>query len=239
MAPLFVPKDRKSLFRQFLAGMYDAVVITDPNGHILESNPRAEEHFGYTQDETLDKPISMLIPGLSPEIVQRIRRGLDDDRHMMLDANGLNKSGTKFACEVTVSVIDLMDPGDLVFTVRNVERRRKTNDMLRAKEGAFSISPCALFSCDPSGQFTNVNAAFIDLFGLADEDEAKSKMFTELMNDDPLPANFKKALEGETHTIGIVTEAEEGEDANEIEITLAPNRVGRKIKGIVGSIMKV
>ena len=26
--PLFVPKDRKSLFRQFLAGMYDAVVIT-------------------------------------------------------------------------------------------------------------------------------------------------------------------------------------------------------------------
>ena len=24
--PLFVPKDRKSLFRQFLAGMYDAVV---------------------------------------------------------------------------------------------------------------------------------------------------------------------------------------------------------------------
>ena len=47
--PLFVPKDRKSLFRQFLAGMYDAVVITDPNGHILEINPRAEEHFGYVR----------------------------------------------------------------------------------------------------------------------------------------------------------------------------------------------
>ena len=31
MSALFVPKDRKSLFRQFLAGMYDAVVITDPN----------------------------------------------------------------------------------------------------------------------------------------------------------------------------------------------------------------
>ena len=45
MAALFVPKDRKSLFRQFLAGMYDAVVITDPNGHILEINPRAEEYF--------------------------------------------------------------------------------------------------------------------------------------------------------------------------------------------------
>ena len=67
--PIFVPKDRKSLFRQFLAGMYDAVVITDPNGHILEINSRAEEHFGYQQEELLDRPIANLIPGLSPEIV--------------------------------------------------------------------------------------------------------------------------------------------------------------------------
>ena len=98
--PLFVPKDRKSLFRQFLAGMYDAVVITDPNGHIIEINPRAEEHFGYSQDEVIDRPISFFIPGLAPEIVQRIRRGLENDRHMMLDAKGRCKSDDKFACEV-------------------------------------------------------------------------------------------------------------------------------------------
>ena len=86
--PLFVPKDRKSLFRQFLAGMYDAVVITDPSGHILEVNPRAEEHFGFEQDEVLDKPIASLIPGLTAEIVERIRKGLDEDRRVMIDANG-------------------------------------------------------------------------------------------------------------------------------------------------------
>ena len=165
MSALFVPKDRKSLFRQFLAGMYDAVVITDPNGHILEVNPRAEEHFGYTQEEVLDKPISFYILGLSPEIVQRIRKGLEDDRHMMIDANGLNKDGTKFACEVTVSIIDLMDPGDLVFTVRNVERRRRVREMLRAKENAFQISQAALFACDAEGRFTQVNDSFLQMFG--------------------------------------------------------------------------
>ena len=108
--PLFVPKDRKSLFRQFLAGMYDAVVITDPNGHILEVNRRAVEHFGYNEDEVVDRPISFFIPGLAPEIVKRIRKGLDDGHHMMIDANGLNKDGSKFFCEVTVSMIDLMEP---------------------------------------------------------------------------------------------------------------------------------
>ena len=58
---IFVPKDRRSLFRQFLGGMYDAVVITDPNGHILDINPRATEHFGYELDEVLDQPVSMLV----------------------------------------------------------------------------------------------------------------------------------------------------------------------------------
>ena len=58
---LFIPKDRKSLFRQFLAGMYDAVVITDPNGHILEINPRTVEYFGREVDEALDQPISIFI----------------------------------------------------------------------------------------------------------------------------------------------------------------------------------
>ncbi len=235
--PLFVPRDRKSLFRQFLAGMYDAVVITDPNGHIIEINPRAEEHFGYTQDEVIDRPISFYIPGLAPEIVQRIRRGLDDDRHMMLDANGLNKDGSKFACEVTVSIIDLMDPGDLVFTVRNTERRRRINNVFRAKSNAFQIAQCALFACSPDGTISECNTAFLEMFGIADEEEACKQSFADLFNDDPLPENFKKALAGETTVTGIVAEGDD--DQEEVEIVLAPNMNGHKCQGVVGSVRKV
>ena len=235
--PLFVPKDRKSLFRQFLAGMYDAVVITDPNGHIIEINPRAEEHFGYTQDEVIDRPISVYIPGLAPEIVQRIRRGLDQDRHMVLDANGLNKDGSKFACEVTVSMIDLMDPGDLVFTVRNTERRRRINNIFRAKSNAFQIAQCALFTCDSEGNIRDCNTAFCEMFGLEDEEEARKHVFVDFMNDDPLPENFRKALAGETTITGIVAEGDE--DQEEVEVGLAPNMHGHKNHGVVGSIRKV
>lgn len=235
--PLFVPKDRKSLFRQFLAGMYDAVVITDPNGHIIEINPRAEEHFGYSQDEVIDRPISFFIPGLAPEIVQRIRRGLEGDRHMMIDANGLNKDGSKFSCEVTVSIIDLMDPGDLVFTVRNTERRRRINNMLRAKAAAFQVAQSALFACDSDGSIRECNAAFCEMFDLKDEEDARTHTFAEFMSDDPLPENFKKALAGETTVTGIVAEGDE--DQEEVEVVLAPNMLGHKCQGVVGSIIKV
>ncbi|MBR1921230.1 MAG: PAS domain S-box protein [Kiritimatiellae bacterium] len=225
------------MFRQFLAGMYDAVVITDPNGHIIEINPRAEEHFGYTQDEVIDRPISFYIPGLAPEIVQRIRRGLEDDRHMVIDANGLNKDGSKFACEVTVSIIDLMDPGDLVFTVRNTERRRRINNVFRAKSNAFQIAQAALFACDPEGNIMECNTAFCDMFGLKDEDDARTHVFADFMADDPLPANFAKAMAGETTVTGIVADGDDEQE--EVEIVLAPNMHGRKCHGVVGSIIKI
>jgi len=236
--PLFVPKDRKSLFRQFLAGMYDAVVITDPNGHILEINPRAEEYFGYQQDEVLDQPVAVFVPGLTSDVVQRIRRGLDEDRHVMIDAKGRNKNGSKFICEIAISAIEMADPDDLVFTIRNVERRRAVMEVLRAKERAFEVSHAALFTCSPEGRFVSVNQAFLDMFGLASEEDAAKLSFSDLMGDDPLPANFAKALGGETTTTGIVAESD-GEDDEEVEIVLSPNRIGRKVKGVAGSVLKV
>ena len=238
MSNLFIPKDRKSLFRQFLIGMYDAVIITDPNGHIMELNPRAEEYFGFVIDEVVDKPIGYLIPGLSPELVHRIRQGLAEQRHIVIDAKCATKLGSRFQSEVTISDIDLMDPDDLVFTVRNVEKRTKVNDMLRAKESAFELSPVALFVADPEGKLLECNEAFCDMMDISSPEEAKKHYYSEYIGDDPIPEQFKKALEGEKTVTGIVAD-EEGGTQSEVDVTLAPYRQGRKLRGVVGSVEKV
>ena len=235
---LFVPKDRRSLFRQFLSGMYDAVVITDPNGYIIEVNPRTVEYFGREGEELLDKPVSLLIPGLKPEVVHRIRKGLEGDRHVVIDANGLSKDGRRVACEVAVSCIDLMNPGDLIFTVRNVERRRAYMNSFRAKANAFELATVALFACDEQGRFTEANGAFRELFDIAEGEGIASHVFADYMGDDPLPERFKQALAGERTTTGIIAEGDEG-DQEELEIVLGPNLHGRRIAGVVGSIQKI
>ena len=235
---LFIPKDRKSLFRQFLAGMYDAVVITDANGYILEVNPRTVEYFGHEADTLLDKPISDLIPGLKQEVVARIRRGLAGDRHVIVDANAVDREGRKIACEVAVSAIDLMSPGDLIFTIRNVERRRAHLGSLRSRVNAFAVSQTALFACDADGRFVECNEAFLQMFGIKDLVEARRFVFSDFMGDSPLPDNFKRALAGERTLTGIVAEGDD-EDQEELEIVLAPDVHGRRTKGVVGSILKV
>lgn len=232
-------KDHRSLFRQLLQGMYDAVVITDPNGHVLELNPRAKEYFQYETDEVIDRPIGeMFIPGVTPAVLQRIRRGLDQARHMMLDAKCRAKDGTSFTAEVTVSVIDLLNIGDLVFTVRNTERRRGQLEAFRTKENAFNVAQAALFACDAQGSFTYVNGAFLKMFGFESEEDVQKMSFSEVMEDDPLPELFAKALSGESSETRIRAEGDDGA-AEEIEIALAPDVHGKKTCGVVGSVFRV
>lgn len=231
-------KDHRSLFRQLLAGMYDAVVITDPNGHVLLINPRAKEFFGYEAEEIEDSPVGKLVPGVTPEIVVRIRNGLEQARHMMIDANCLRKDGTAFTSEVTVSLLDLINPGDLVFTIRNTQRRKRQMDVLRTKENAYEASLAALFACAPDGRFRWVNGAFLSLFGYEREDEVQKLSFGDVMGDEPLPTLFAQALAGETQTVHIVAE-EDGEGSKDVEVRLAPDQHGKKITGVVGSVTRV
>lgn len=232
-------KDHRSLFRQLLAGMYDAVLITDPNGHLLNLNARAKEYFRYDSDDILDSPIGRFIPGVTPAIVQRIRNGLDQARHMMLDANCLRKDGTVFPAEVTVSLVDLMNIGDLVFTVRSTERRRRQLDAFRTKENVCSIAQSALFACAPDGRFRWANTACLDLFGYDSEDDLLKLSFSDLMSDEPLPELFARALDGERSATRITAEEGDAAEKKDIEIQLAPDLHGKKTVGVVGSIIRV
>ena len=173
-----------------------------------------------------------------PEIVQRIRSGLAQARHMMIDANCLRKDGTAFSAEVTVSLIDLLDPGDLVFTIRNTERRRRQIDAFRTKENAYAVSQAALFACGADGRFKSVNATFREMFGFETDDDALRAEFCEVFDDEPMAKLFERALKGET--VGVRLTAQEGDiDSQDVEVQLAPDVHGKKTVGVVGSVVRI
>ena len=222
-----------------MAGLYDAMLVTDPNGHVIELNPRAMEYFLYSQEEVWDKPVATLIPGVTANMIERIRKGLDDARHIMLDARCQRRDGSSFAAEVTISVIDLINSGDLVFTVRNTERRRKQWQALRSMANAFANAQSACFMCDGDRIFRAVNRAVLEMFDLHHEDAALGRAFEELMPDEPLPSLFDRALAGEQVSYRIVADTDT-QEVTEVEIQMMPDMQGKdKILGVVGSILHV
>jgi PAS domain S-box-containing protein len=239
MTPINGRQDHKSLYRQLMAGLYDAMLVTDPNGHVIELNPRATEYFLYRQEDVWDKPVSVLIPGVTAGMVSRIRKGLDESRHIMLDARCLRQDGSAFSAEVTISVIDLINVGDLVFTVRNTERRRKQWQSLRSRANAFANAQSACFVCDSEHVFREVNRAFLALFDLHCEEAVVGRTFEELMPDEPLPSFFDRALAGESLSYRIAADTDTDAVA-EVEIQMGPDRHGKdKVVGVVGSILHV
>lgn len=237
-ADLYIGKDYKTLYHQLIAGFYDALILTDPDGHIMDISPRAIEFFGYRPEKLLDLPISTLIPGVTPSVVDRIKSGFDESRRMLLTALCKRKDESEFPGEIAVSPIDLDTKGNIIFSIRNIERRKKQWRQMRSKSNAFEVSQCACFCCDEQGEFRSVNQAFLEMFGLTEKEDVIGKSFRKIIADDPLPELFEQALAGESQTYRLSAESQDGMIMLEFKMKPDVQEKGR-IVGVVGSIAQI
>jgi len=84
----------------------DAIVSKDLNGVITSWNYGAEQIFGYTAEEAIGKPITILIPpdrhDEEPAILERIRRG---ERVTHYETVRMRKDGSRIDISLTVSPV--------------------------------------------------------------------------------------------------------------------------------------
>ena len=84
----------------------DAIISKDLNGVITSWNPGAERIFGYSAEEVIGKPVTILIPlerqDEEPGILERIRRGERIDHYETIRCR---KDGSYIDISLTVSPI--------------------------------------------------------------------------------------------------------------------------------------
>ena len=56
--------NQKVLYYQLMNGLYDAVLILDQNGHIVDCNTRVTPVLAYNRDEMWDMPVADVIKGI-------------------------------------------------------------------------------------------------------------------------------------------------------------------------------
>jgi PAS domain S-box-containing protein len=159
----------RSLYRALLAGLYDAVLIIDPKGFIIGSNPRVETFFGYTEADLWDKACVELIPKMTPKVQAKIRIHTESGRFTVVNATGHRKDGGTFPAEIAISRIHLLHEGDLIFSIRNLERREKARVKHEMALEALQSCAAGVVVCRTDGRVEFVNPAFLQLLQYEEE----------------------------------------------------------------------
>jgi PAS domain S-box-containing protein len=84
----------------------DAIISTGLDGRIISWNRAAEEIFGYTVDEALGRPVSMLVPdGHQHEVDEMLAQLQHGERVRLHDAVRRRKDGREITVSISMSAI--------------------------------------------------------------------------------------------------------------------------------------
>jgi PAS domain S-box-containing protein len=168
----------------------DAVISKTLEGIITSWNKGAERIFGYTTEEAVGKPVTILIPEdhleEEPAILARLRAG---ERIEHYETIRVRKDGTLLNISLTVSPIRGPD-GRIIGAskiARDITERKRTEARITRSEQQLRLvtdhSPVFIAYCDPDMEFRFVNRPFADRFGLS-PDEVVGRRIPEVLGQE-------------------------------------------------------
>jgi PAS domain S-box-containing protein len=129
-------KEAEEKFRRVVETAPDAIVLVNPQGQIVMTNPRAEQMFRYSQQELIGQPVEILVP-------DRFRRGHADNRSCYLrkpvirlmgagqELCVVRKDGSEFPVEISLSPIETVDGTLVSSTIRDITERKQLEAQAR------------------------------------------------------------------------------------------------------------
>ena len=140
-------RESEERFRLIIGSVLDGVVTMDTRGNVVAWNRRAEEIFGFSAREALDRPLDELV--IPPDARADHRRGLQQYLatgagtilNRRIEVTALRKNGEQFPIELSISPIQ--HNGETRFTafVRDIsDRKRYEAEIVAAKTAAEAAS---------------------------------------------------------------------------------------------------
>jgi PAS domain S-box-containing protein len=170
----------------------DAIISKDLNGIITSWNKGAERVFGYTSDEAVGKPVTILIPperhDEEPAILERVRRG---ERIEHYETVRMRKHGSRIDISLTVSPVKNA-VGKIIGAskiARDITERKRADEIAQRLAALVESSDDAIISKDLNGIIRSWNKGAQQLFGYLAEEIVGKPVTTlippELQHEEP------------------------------------------------------
>ena len=161
-----------ALLKAIVDSSDDAIISKDLNGVITSWNKSAERLFGYTADEIVGRPVTLLIPpdrlDEEPKILDQLKRG---ERVDHFETIRVRKDGSRLHISLTISPITSGD-GRIVGAskiARDITERKQAEVALRHRHAQFETllnqSPLGVYLVDSDFRIREVNPLARPLFG--------------------------------------------------------------------------
>ncbi len=131
-------RDSEGRFRSLVETAQDAIVSADTQGTIVSFNPAAERIFGYSKEETLGRPLTVLMPqrfhqphwqGLRRFLVASQARVVGTTVEMI----GRRKDGVEFPLELSLASWKSKDSTFFTGILTDITERKKAEDEIRER----------------------------------------------------------------------------------------------------------
>jgi PAS domain S-box-containing protein len=129
-------------FRSLVDSATDAIVLADHRGHMISWNRSASTLFGYSDEELIGQPLTLLMPARYRQAhVQGLARiestGKSHAMGTVIEVHGLRKDGTEFPIELSLATWKNMDHSYYSGIIRDISDRKKDERAVQESQERF------------------------------------------------------------------------------------------------------
>lgn len=159
-----------SRYEELFQGVYDAAVVCDLKGTIVDVNVRAIEFLGYERAELCGLSICDVISGADSSLIGTLIENLENERFTVIQAYCARKDDSLFPSEIAVNKLRL-GALHLCFFVRDITLRKQAEEMLITEHNAIQNGSDGIAVANLKLELEYVNPAVASMWGYDSTDE--------------------------------------------------------------------